>query len=651
MQYQIGRFIARFLKSLGIKTLDAQFLFSYLLIIFFTGGILFAINQTMELQPQRLLMTFDAELDLERAGSLTFQSQNDESAKAKVKQHFASVLKTLDTLEKGNNQGIPGAEDAVLIAAIKNLRAKVSKIETMSTALISNYAPENAKSFSSAIVNVEADFKALINQIEIIEQARLDFAFTLALVLGLSTIAIVLVGRFFGIAVLMQQLENLRNHLDIVAQADFSQTLDIEDPDNEVGQVFGSYNHILTQTGTMISKVSRIANSVSVVSEQVAQTLEATDLGVRNQADEINQVATAMTEMSATVAEVARNASATADAADKAKHSAEAGQDVVRETVDQIKKMSEQVNEAAVVANELEEGSQEVGKVLEVISSIAEQTNLLALNAAIEAARAGEQGRGFAVVADEVRSLAQKTQTSTEEIRAIINRLQTQAAKAKTVISGTQVQAISTVEKTDNVLAALEDITTNVITISDMSAQIATAAEEQSHVAKEMDTNILHISHIAEQTTEAAKTTVTATGRITEYITDLHSEMQRFKTKGSGVDLSKAKIAHLAWRAKLRKFLDGTGKLSMAEATSHRDCALGQWYYGDESAAFRSLPSMKTVEDPHQRMHEKIHEIIESREAGNIEVAEQAYLRVNELSGQVIDYLDKIENEAAKLNG
>jgi len=573
MQASIGRLIQRTLKLLGIKTLDGQYLFSYMLIITFTVGILFAIYQSINFHVDRMLLALEAEAELERAAAMTFLSKYEASAKDEAKEHFKTVSDYISIIETGDGEDIFPATDPEIVKNLQILKEKVEEVEKLSLSLISNSGNSSIQKLEEKLHVMPDYFEAVVYQMELLDESRLERTLVLALILGVSTIIIVLAGRFFGMAVLMQQIVNLKQHLETVSQADFSQPITIDDPDNEVGQMFSSYNQIIDQTGMMIAKVTKIANAVSVESEHVASTLEATDRGVKKQASEINQVATAMTEMAATVNEVAQNTAATADAAGQANLATEKGKQVVQVTISSIREMSEQIIEAAHVANELEQGSQEVGQVLEVISSIAEQTNLLALNAAIEAARAGEQGRGFAVVADEVRSLAQKTQASTEEIRAIITRLQSNATQTKVVMSQTQDKVNNTVNQTDDVMAALGEISSSVSTISEMSTQIATAAEEQSHVAKEMDDNILHIAQIAEQTNEAAESSVLATERISEHIVELHNEMQHFKTRETGLDLSKAKMAHLAWRSRLRKYLDGQEALTLEEATSHTDCA------------------------------------------------------------------------------
>ncbi|WP_372239638.1 methyl-accepting chemotaxis protein [Pseudomonas sp. L-22-4S-12] len=219
---------------------------------------------------------------------------------------------------------------------------------------------------------------------------------------------------------------------------------------------------------------------------------------MQQQFREVDQVATASHEMSATAHDVANSASQAADAARGADAATREGLAVIDRTTLSIEQLAGELNAAMQEVEGLASSSEQIGSVLEVIRAIADQTNLLALNAAIEAARAGEAGRGFAVVADEVRNLAKRTQDSVEEIRQVIEGLQHGTREVVGSMHSSHKQAQGSVEQVEQAVGALRRIGDAVSVISDMNLQIASAAEEQSAVAEEINRNVASIRDVTE---------------------------------------------------------------------------------------------------------------------------------------------------------
>lgn len=430
----------------------------------------------------------------------------------------------------------------------------------------------------------------------------------------------------------------------LVAGGDLSVRAETRYPDS----ILGTVNHMVGEVGKLIGEVTTAASSVSVSIDKVAQRLEETSRGTQTQHREIDMIATAMNEMAATVQEVAQHTSVAAGSVEHANEQALKGSSVVEQTINSIHGLSQQVEESSEVMRALQADSHEVGQVMQVISAIAEQTNLLALNAAIEAARAGEQGRGFAVVADEVRTLAQRTQNSTGDIRIIVERLQMQADRAAEMMRHSSESAAAVVVETGAAETALNGIVESVSNIGLMSQQIATAAEEQSQVAAEMDSSITSINMVAEETATGAYQAVSETSGILEQMENLRLAISRFKYRSDGFSFAMAKAAHIAWKGRLRVYLDGKGGLTRDQATSHRDCVLGRWYYGEGHEQYGQRDSMQRIEQPHKRFHDTIARIIELREGGKNQEAEALYADIEPLSTEVVQLLERLEQETSR---
>jgi len=318
--------------------------------------------------------------------------------------------------------------------------------------------------------------------------------------------------------------------LDNIGQGegDLTQRLHI-DSRNELGQIATGFNTFLTRLQGMISEVVGSVQKVSDASEHTADIAIRTDKGVQTQLAEIELVATAVHEMTATAQDVARNATQAAEAASHADRAANQGRHIVQDTGATITELAGEIGRAVDVVQTLARDSENIDAILVTIRSIAEQTNLLALNAAIEAARAGEQGRGFAVVADEVRNLAQKTQQATGEIQQMIQQLQNGTRDVVQVMEQSQSRTQRSVEQADAAAEALQAITQAVSLINDMNNQIASAAEEQSAVAEDINRNVTNIGQVAQDVAGGAEEASQASAGLTRLAEQQRRLINQFK--------------------------------------------------------------------------------------------------------------------------
>ena len=311
-------------------------------------------------------------------------------------------------------------------------------------------------------------------------------------------------------------------------ESDLTRSLDTHGQD-EVTALAQHFNGFVAKLRNVVSHLQSTATALDQSSTQMGHDASEAQQRSLQQALQMDQVATAINEVTYAVQDVAKNAEHAASEMRGAQDQAQQGQHNIDSSLQQIDDLSGTINQAVDVIRTLASQTSDISTVLEVIRSIAEQTNLLALNAAIEAARAGEQGRGFAVVADEVRLLAQRTQKSTADIQAMIEGLQKHSEAAVNVIASSSRASQLTIEQATQAGQSLSSIGQALNNLNGLNASIASATLQQAHVVEDINQNVTQAAGLSQSTAQAAEQSSIASLHLKELSVQLGQLLRQFK--------------------------------------------------------------------------------------------------------------------------
>ncbi|MCM2678385.1 methyl-accepting chemotaxis protein [Echinimonas agarilytica] len=330
----------------------------------------------------------------------------------------------------------------------------------------------------------------------------------------IAVLASVAIGVFQGVRMghlLKRAVREVGGALELLSDGDMRVRANYGNKD-EFGIIATDVNRLAKQMQSSLADIRDVSSQLQDLAKGNNQVCSDANDRQHMQSQNIDMLATAMTQMEASFAEVAQLASDTADQVSNVETSATLGSQIMAQTIESTNVVSGELENSVERIRDVEHDSEQIGDILNVIRGIAEQTNLLALNAAIEAARAGEQGRGFAVVADEVRHLAQRTAESTTEIQQRIENLQGSIDGAGSVVREAQQSMQRNLEKVSDADEAMGSIQSAVLQISDMAAQISAATEEQRVTSEDVTRTVNEINQSADDNAQLISTISNASG-------------------------------------------------------------------------------------------------------------------------------------------
>ena len=442
------------------------------------------------------------------------------------------VRKTYEPLIADQNERATYNQYVQLLSQYRQLEARMKNHAQSGqlgelSALLNHELLDNSEQINTLMENLVKINTEQTRNTNQVAAEQYSMAFTLVIALLVVATVLTFVCAFLLTRSIVKPINDALQAAEQIAEGNLTQPIQTQGRD-EAARLLQAMAKMQNKLRDTLHQISGSANQLASAAEELNSVTEESARGLQQQNNEIEQAATAVTEMTSAVEEVARNAVSTSEASKDATRSAGDGRDLVMETVSAIERMSTDVQSTAELVSNLAEESRDIGKVLDVIRGLADQTNLLALNAAIEAARAGEAGRGFAVVADEVRALAHRTQQSTSEIERMIGSIQGGTEQAVNSMRNSTERAESTLNIARGAGLALDTITGAVAQINERNLVIASAAEEQAQVAREVDRNLVNINDLSVQSATGAHQTSAASAELSRLAVDLNSLVARF---------------------------------------------------------------------------------------------------------------------------
>jgi methyl-accepting chemotaxis protein len=471
-------------------------------------------------------------------GALVAKNTGDDSALADAMAARAEHADTFRQMLAANREIIRDPRlTRALEQVLPTLEAYISSAERIVDLASSDYQSAVAElpAFRAAYDRLAVDMEKLTDLIEdsvgAVQAAARDMAsqtgWFIAIAILMGVLLMAGCSRLVNTRI-TRALDRLVVSAEAVAKGDLTREVNIEGKD-EVARAASGLESMRANLAKMVNAVSGAAQRLDSASREMTGSAGKSQQSVAQQQAEISQVATAMHEMTATAQDVANSVSRTSEAVVEANRESNSGMEIVGAAITEIEHLAKQIEETAAVINRLDTDSAEISQILDTITGVAEQTNLLALNAAIEAARAGEHGRGFAVVADEVRTLAGRTQKSTEQIKQTIEKLQGGSKSAVGAMEKGRSQANTVVERAREAGNSLQAIVRSVAEINDMSAQIASAAEEQSSVSEGISQSLEDIDRKSQEATQGITATSSSASEIEGIAGELSQAVARFR--------------------------------------------------------------------------------------------------------------------------